>query len=358
VRCLLNPEYRLGWHSPSREREALQTSEFWTRARASALWRYARRTWVGEFWRKVRRFVHEIWHWARCEPVTFPSVEHVSESIAELDTNASDAVNGKTDTQAPIFVLSTGWRTGSTLLQRILVTDPGLVVWGEPFGEMTLVSRIADMVNHSWSPRNSKGWRTPRGSDNLASSELATSWIATLSPPSEDFRLALRSLFDRWLGDPSRRLGFERWGLKEVRLGAAEASLIHWLYPNAKFVMLSRHPYDSYVSLSDAGWHPLYYNDLRVDSAAGFARHWNRLVLSWSELPEEFPCFRIKYEDLIGGQFDFRKLESWLGIEIRENVALSVVVGHSSVRPRPSWYERWIIAREAAPGMRSLGYPE
>jgi len=338
------------------EREALQNHEFWSVARSSVLWRRARRSWAGEFWCQVRRFLHEIWHWARREHVTLPSVEHLGESIAVLHTNASDAVSGTTDTQVPVFLLSTGWRTGSTLLQRILVTDPRLFLWGEPLGEMTLVSRITDMVNHSLSPRDLRIWRSQPSFDNLNSSWLATSWIATLSPPGDDFRLALRSLFDRWLGDPACRLGFTRWGLKEVRLGAAEASLLYWLYPNAKFLMLSRHPYDCYVSLSDANWHPLYYHDLRVDSAAGFARHWNRLALSWSQLPEGFPCFHIKYEDLISGNFNFRKLESWLGIEIRENVALSVVVGRSSVRPRPSWYERWIIAHEAGPGMQSLGY--
>ena len=304
----------------------------------------------------MRRFLHEIWHLARREPMTLAKVEHVAESMAALQTNGS-GVDGTTDAQAPIFLLSTGWRTGSTLLQRILVTDPSLLLWGEPLGEKTLVSRVTEMVNCSLSATDLK-WRTRPLPDNLTSSLLATSWIATLSPSGDDFRLALRSLFDRWLGDPARRLGFARWGMKEVRLGAAEASLLRWLYPNAKFVILSRHPYESYVSLSDANWHPLYYQNLRVDSAAGFARYWNRLALSWSELPDGFPAFHVKYEDLIGGNFDFRKFESWLGIEIKEDIALSVVVGHSSVRTRPSWYERWIIAQEAAPGMRSLGYSE
>jgi Sulfotransferase family len=94
-------------------------------------------------------------------------------------------------------------------------------------------------------------------------------------------------MFDRWLGRPARERGFTRWGFKEVRLGAAEAMLLHWIYPKAKFVLLSRNPYDCYRSLSDSGWHHVYYTrpDIRVDSAAGLARHWNRIVISWSELP-------------------------------------------------------------------------
>jgi Sulfotransferase family len=151
---------------------------------------------------------------------------------------------------------------------------------------------------------------------------------------------------------------FQRWGFKEVRLGATEATLLHWRYPKAKFVFLARNPYDCYRSLSASGWHHLYHSrpDIRVDSAAVLARHWNRIALSWSELPADFPAFRIKYEDLIGGRFDFRNLESWLGIEIREEVAISVIVGRTSRRHRLGWCERLIISHEAAAGMHALGY--
>jgi hypothetical protein len=340
------------------ERHDREIAEFWTWLRSSELWRLTGRSWAAEFWSQERRFVREICYWVLREHITRPNVRHLAESIAILHADKSDSVNGKTDMQAPIFLLCTGWRTGSTLLQRILVTDPRLFIWGEPLGEMTLVSRITELVSDYSSPRNLNSWRTQPSFDNLASSCLATSWIATLSPRADDFRLALRSLFDRWLGEPAQRGGCARWGFKEVRLGAAEASLLYWLYPHAKFVILSRHPYDCYLSLADANYHPLYYKypRVRVDSAAGFARHWNQLAVSWSELPEGFPCFHVRYEDLTSRKFDFRKLESWLGIEIREDIALSAVVGHTSTRPRLSWYERMIIAREAASGMRALGY--
>jgi hypothetical protein len=282
-------------------------------------------------------------------------VEHLSESIAVLGASTSEPVGAEKEAEAPIFLLSTGWRTGSTLLQRILVTDPRLLLWGEPLGEMALVSRITEMVSQSISARNLRLWRTQ---SSLTSSSLAQSWIANLYPSGDDFRLALRSLFDQWLGVPARESGFARWGIKEVRLGASEASLLHWLYPYAKFVVLSRHPYDCYRSLADSGWQQVYHRhpDMPIDSAASFARHWNRLVLSWSELPSGFPSFHLKYEDLISGKVDFRKLESWLGIEIKENVALKVSIGGTAKRSRLSWYERLIIAHEAEPGMRALGY--
>jgi hypothetical protein len=257
--------------------------------------------------------------------------------------------------ESPIFVLSTGWRSGSTLLQRILVTDPRLLLWGEPLGEMALLSGIADMVSRLSTFPSIRDLSRP----NLPlPASLATSWIATLYPPGSDFRRALQSLLTGWLGEPAYQRGFQRWGFKEVRLGAVEMMLLHWLYPKAKFVLLSRSPYDCYRSLSHSGWHHVYHKrpDIRVDSAAGIARHWNRLALSWSELPPDFPAFRIKYEDLIGGRMDFRKLESWLGIEIQENVALSATIGGTSQRRKLGWCERMIISREAASGMNYLGY--
>jgi len=189
------------------------------------------------------------------------------------------------------------------------------------------------------------------------SAALATSWIANLYPSTSDFGAALRGFFDQWLAKPARERGFLRWGLKEVRLGATEAILLHWLYPDAKFVIIYRHPYDSYRSLADSHWAIYYrYPDQPIDSAASFAHLWNRLAMSWSELPGGFPCLQIKYEDLVSGKVDFRALESWLGIELKENVALSASVGGTAKRSGLTWYERWIIAREAEEGMHALGY--
>jgi hypothetical protein len=319
------------------------------------LWVRTRESRLGEWARASRRCRRELWAWVKCSEATLPSVAQLTDSIAALSTVGSDAVGGSGANETPIFLLSTGWRAGSTLLQRILVTDPRLLLWGEPLGEMTLVSRIAEMVSHFISPRNLQLWKDQ---EDPSSPTLATSWVANLYPSSGDFRSALLCFFDQWLAEPARQRGYARWGFKEVRFGATEACLLHWLYPNAKFVLISRHPYDCYRSLADSGWEEVYYRypDRTVDSAAAFAQYWNQIAVSWNQLPAEFPCFHIKYDDLIGGGIDFRNLETWLGLEIKESVALKASVGGTAKRSRLSWYERWIIAHEAEPGMRSLGY--
>jgi hypothetical protein len=308
------------------------------------------------FMKSSVRCVREFWAWAHLKRAIVPSVKQLTESIAAVHAAcSSNATQKEKETDAPIFLLATGWRTGSTLLQRILVTDPRLILWGEPHGDMALLSRAAEMLSCL-----SRSY--PSGEyyikDTVSSSSMPTSWIANLYPPDDDLRLAFRSLLHQWLGEPARQRGFARWGFKEVRLGAAEATLLLWLYPHAKFVFLSRHPCDCYRSFWRGGDVYSRRPDVRIDSAGAFARHWNRLVTSWDELPVGFPCYRIKYEDLVNGEVDFRSLESWLGIKIRESVALSVSLGSSTKRRRLSWYERFIITREAAPGMRALGYSQ
>lgn len=239
-------------------------------------------------------------------------------------------------------------------MQRILVTDSRLLLWGEPLGEMALAGRIAEMISHLEQPIK---WGVWENQPDANSPTLATTWIANFYPSITYFRAALRRLFDEWLAIPARKRGFTRWGFKEVRQSATEATLLHWLFPNAKFVVISRHPYHSYRSIADPRWVPYYrYPDIRVGSAASFAHHWNRVALSWFDLPVGFPYFHIKYEDLVSGKVDFRQLESWLGIEIKEQVALSVRVGGTAKREGLTWYERSIIAREAGAGMRALGY--
>lgn len=99
--------------------------------------------------------------------------------------------------EEPVFVLATGWRSGSTLLQRILCTDGRLLLWGEPFGRMARPDE-----------------------------PLPLSWIANLFPSAAASRAGLRALFEEWLARPARERGFTRWGLRRDRV---ELGLRHLL---------------------------------------------------------------------------------------------------------------------------------
>ena len=324
--------------------------------RRTRAWQILREGLLGRGSRASKACIRELTSWARLAPApASPSVRKVMASLQLFDGSVELNSDAPGNDESPIFLLSTGWRAGSTLLQRILMTDTGLLLWGEPLGEMVPVSRMTEMMTNFISERNLAEWRNQ---PSLDSGNLSKSWIANLYPPGESFRIGLRSVFDQWMGGPAREHGFARWGFKEVRVSAADAILLHWLYPKAKFLVISRHPYDCYRSHADAKWGQVYdrYPEVLIDSAAAFARHWNRLAVSWATLPAGFPIVSVKYEDLIDRKIDFRSMESWLGIKVDEDSALSKPVGGTATRSRLSWYERWIISHEAATGMRALGY--
>jgi hypothetical protein len=89
--------------------------------------------------------------------------------------------------------------------------------------------------------------------------------------------------------------------------------------------------------------------DICIDSAGGIVRLLNRLALGCSGLLGGFPLFHIKYEDLTNGKFDFRALEFRLGMESKEDTALSAPVGVTAKCGRINWYEHLFIA---LPGLR------
>jgi hypothetical protein len=258
------------------------------------------------------------------------------------------------DESSPVFVLGTGWRTGSTLLQRVLMTDRRLMLWGEPLGRLALLTRLSEAVcgmQPGWPPHEYWIERRPPG-------DLTTSWIANLFPPADDFRASLRALFERWLGEPARARGYARWGFKEVRLGAAEGTMLRWLYPSAQFVVSSRHPIGAYRSVKGSArdW-SLYarWPDRRVDCVVSFARHWDSLASSWDHAPPGLTPFVVRYEELTGGGH-LAPLASRLGLSLDAAPALAMRVGATARPAALSVLEGILLRRETRSGRRAMGY--
>src|SRR6478752_6779725 len=73
----------------------------------------------------------------------------IADGVAVLGKRWPDARSNSGE--EPVFVLAAGWRSGSTLLQRALLSH--CFVWGEPFGHAGLIERLADplrAVNNGW----------------------------------------------------------------------------------------------------------------------------------------------------------------------------------------------------------------
>ncbi len=148
----------------------------------------------------------------------------------------------------PIFIFSASWRTGSTLLQRLLNTDSDLLVWGEP----QLLSYLRQVFTVGEKYFSESQWIR----DEVNIKPIHDCWIPTLTPDSSDLIEALQLMFERTYLVPALQKGRRRWGFKEVREAAvANASMMKKLFPDAKIVFHYRDPYDTYASMKKADFH-------------------------------------------------------------------------------------------------------
>lgn len=67
--------------------------------------------------------------------------DEIIQAISHLQT-LCPADTGE-DHEEPIFLMAAGWRTGSTLLQRLIMSDSRVLMWGEPYHECGLIQNLA-----------------------------------------------------------------------------------------------------------------------------------------------------------------------------------------------------------------------
>lgn len=109
---------------------------------------------------------------------------------------------------SPIFIFSAGWRSGSTMLQRMLCSDNATLIWGEPYDLCEIIQTLARLprpVTQDWPPE--EFFLRGRDPNNLASS-----WIANLYPSLPDLRESLKAMLWRLFAEPTRASGAARWG--------------------------------------------------------------------------------------------------------------------------------------------------
>lgn len=281
-------------------------------------------------------------------------VANPAQAIALTLTHLPPAT--RTEDQQPIFILSAGWRSGSTLLQRIVCSNPDhrTLVWGEPYDLSGIVQHMTATllpIDDDWPP---DGYFV----DHHDMADLKNQWIANLYPPLDRLHECHRSFFRDLFIAPAEERGFGQWGIKEVRFGLAEARYLRWLFPKARFLFICRDPECAYASY--AVRKRLWYADWPRQpmlTASHFGRHWRRLAGEFLNHDFGEDALLIRYEDLVSGAFDLERLDQFLGYPVSRDVLANQIGSSIGEAPlRVSRLDRWLIRRATNGVARQLGY--
>lgn len=246
---------------------------------------------------------------------------------ADLPARLHDAVSriapqASACNEAPVFVLSAGWRSGSTLLQRMIMEhNHDIVIWGEPFAHADIWRSMASQFRcftARWPPER---WFLSAGK----ASNLTDYWVANLYPDIADLLDGHRKFYDAVFGRPSRARGCKTWGMKEVRLTIDEAGYLRALYPKCKLLLLYRNPRDAYLSYLKLGaaWYRRW-PDKPVATAYSFGRNWAEMTGGFIRGCKDVGGLVVRYEDLDDAS-EVKRIENYLGWPVPRASGMNLV---------------------------------
>ncbi len=249
---------------------------------------------------------------------------------------------------APIFILSAGWRSGSTLLQRMIMDDKRVLIWGEPYDRAGIIQKLSDM----WRPFT-KHWPSDKYFADNYDSISNQDWIANLYPSIQEMQSSQIAMLDTMFRDPALRLGYLRWGIKEVRWTTNHAKYLKWLFPNARFVFIYRNPWSAYRSYKPwRRWFRKWPTE-PVLTPWAFGKHWSEMVKDFSEKSVKMGGILVAYEEL---GVKVPELRNYLGIEVAHPDSLSIERGQNVRNLSLNLIEKLVLKIVTASARSRVGY--
>lgn len=280
--------------------------------------------------------------------VTIPTLEEAINIFNQRWPNVKSSCPSK-----PIFIFSAGWRSGSTFLQRLLMSSNDVIIWGEPYGHSALIDHLSKPLKAITIEYPENRWFIDQMiNDQMSISNFADKWIANLYPEINYLIQSHIAFFINLFEIPANHRGIKRWGLKEVRLSIDHAFYLNWLFPNAKFIFLYRNPYDAYASYRGFNWYNKW-PDQPIFNAQNFGFHWKNLLEGYLENHQRLNGLVIKYEDLSDENFDLSKLETFLDIKLDQDIKNKIIY---STKKEISILDFQILRDTVNPLASKLGY--
>lgn len=259
----------------------------------------------------------------------------------------------------PIFIFSAGWRSGSTMLQRMLTATGEVLIWGEPGGAINCIVEAIERYKQMLGDGDTRyefGFGGNGGKQleefNASGQNGVHNWIACMNPPESKLMDALKNMLDLYYGKTAEDLCFNRWGFKEVQSGKNVARSLLEIYPNAKIIFLIRNPIDCLLSIKRRNWMD------NVNSRGAlkyYAVHWRKMAEDYRQA--SFGKI-IYYEELVSSKSVLKSMLDYLEIENIPDGFLD--------SSRADWkaennldltrYELWYLLRIVGREMKQHGY--
>ncbi len=216
---------------------------------------------------------------------------------------------------APVFIFSAGWRSGSTLVQRLLCSSKKIIVWGESGGALSDFSNAFVRYQQMLGPggQRFKYGYGGNGADQfqryISASLGEDEWIACMNSDEDNIYRAIKTAINTIYRDPAVNNGFSRWGVKEVLADVQTATFLKMLYPEALFIFLVRHPFDCVSSIKQRKWMDLPPGRDPIEYFGGI----------WRDLAQEFRLcefgLKIRYEDLVDRSSVIQQIRGYINID-------------------------------------------
>lgn len=312
-------------------------------------------------WKRWKVFEEAILgrRWARRRHAKYMKTPvSVEAALAAIERRWPDLVGD--GTSEPIFILSAGWRSGSTFLQRWLMKSDNILIWGEPYRHaepiQLLGRQLCAFASNDWPPS------FYFADEYRGDADFTQEFVANFYPSMQEFVRGHVAYFQELFIRPAARFNRTRWGLKGVTLTTEDACYLKWLFPRARFLFLYRSPYHAYRSYRRwRGWYKRWPHE-PIFTAASFGRWWKHQTTDFVRNHQKVGGLLLPYETLRTRRTRER-LEDYLGITMAEPDSLPRVRDRIERDVQGARDDRWVpsvewylLKRVIEPVATELGY--